>query len=273
MNQHTTRHIRVGDIDHAYREAGAGPPIVLVHGILSDSRFWQPQLDGLGDDVRVVAWDVPGTGESDDPDEFVDITWYVDALGEFLDAIDATPATLVGLSWGGILVLEFFRRHPSTVAAMVLTDTYAGWRGSLPRDEYRARRDGVLRFLGDAPSDAVPDEIPGVIHPDAPPEVHRRVHSLIDDAHPIGFRAMARASMDVDASDVLPTIDVPTLLVWGSEDDRSPLAVARSFHDAIPGSRLVTIPGAGHVSSLERPDEFNEAVRGFLGEMTEAGAG
>jgi pimeloyl-ACP methyl ester carboxylesterase len=83
------------------------------------------------------------------------------------------------------------------------------------------------------------------------------------DFHPVGFRAMSR-NVAGDFSDVLPSIDVPTLLIWGDEDKRSPLGCAEDMRKKIPGSRLIVIPGAGHVSNFEKPDEFNAAVREFL---------
>lgn len=81
--------------------------------------------------------------------------------------------------------------------------------------------------------------------------------------HPRGFRAMARASAE-DVRDVLPHVDVPTLLVYGDRDVRAPLTVAEALHAAISGSRLVVLPDAGHLCNIEAPDDFNAAVRDFL---------
>ena len=92
---------------------------------------------------------------------------------------------------------------------------------------------------------------------------------VMSDFHPLGFRLMAIASA-VDTREVLPTIQVPTLLVWGDADARSPLDVARQFSDAIPGARLVVIPGAGHVSNLEAPERFNAELRGFYNSLSDS---
>jgi len=83
------------------------------------------------------------------------------------------------------------------------------------------------------------------------------------DFDPVGYRLMARDIADRDTRDLLPNIRAPTLPVWGEEDERAPLTVARQFHEAVPGARLVTIPGAGHASYLEQPSLFNAAVRDF----------
>ena len=87
--------------------------------------------------------------------------------------------------------------------------------------------------------------------------------AVASEFHPHGFRLMARTLADNDTTDLLPTIDVPTLLLWGNGDRRSPLDVAEAFHRAIPRSELVVIARAGHVSNMERPREFDAHVRRF----------
>ena len=87
--------------------------------------------------------------------------------------------------------------------------------------------------------------------------------AVVRDFHPLGFRLMARSLADTDTTDLLPAIDVPTLLLWGDDDVRSPLSIAEQFHAAIPSAELALIPGAGHVSNMERPDEFNDQLRRF----------
>ena len=103
--------------------------------------------------------------------------------------------------------------------------------------------------------------MPGVFTGAAP---HTRTSSaIVSEFHPVGFRLMALSSAEVDTRDLLPKIDVPTLLLWGEDDGRSPLDVAEQFHTAIPGAKLATIPNAGHLSNMEQPDVFNEHVRRF----------
>jgi len=86
----------------------------------------------------------------------------------------------------------------------------------------------------------------------------------MSEFHPVGYRAMAHALAEADLRDVLPRIDVPTLLLYGDADRRSPLNVAKDLHSRIPASTLAVIPGAGHLSNLEAPERFNAEVRGFL---------
>ena len=247
----------------AYRRSGSGPPLVLAHGGASDGREWRPQLEGLGDVATVVTWDEPGAGASQElPRDFA-IGDYAEALAGLIDALDLVPAHVGGLSWGGTLALELYRRHPDRVASLVLADTYAGWKGSLPADEVAARVAGAKASL-EAPPEEFEASLPGLFAADPPPDVVAELEAIMADAKPQAFRCLIEAMAACDLRHVLPTIAVPTLLVWGAEDVRSPLRVAHEFEAAIPDAELVVIEGAGHMSNLERPDEFNAAVRRFL---------
>ena len=100
-------------------------------------------------------------------------------------------------------------------------------------------------------------------------EVREELAGIMADFHPIGFRLMATALAHADTRDLLPTIRVPTLLVWGDADARSPMAVAHQMRDAIPNARLAVIAGAGHVSNLEQPARFDAEVRNFCLSISE----
>jgi pimeloyl-ACP methyl ester carboxylesterase len=123
----------------AYRELGEGPPLVLLHGFLSDSRCWRRQLEDLSDGFRVLAWDAPGAGSSSDPpDPFTTADW-ARCLAGLLDLLGIESAHILGLSWGGILAQEFYRSYPDRVRTLILCDTYAGWKGSLPESACKKR--------------------------------------------------------------------------------------------------------------------------------------
>ena len=258
--------VTVNGLDIAYRRAGEGDAIVLAHGGASDGREWGPQLEGLADEFTVVAWDEPGSGASPDlPPEF-GLADFADALAGLIEALELAPAHVGGLSWGGTLALELYRRHPDLVGTLILCDTYAGWKGSLPAAEVEARVAGVMASL-----EAPPDEfdatsaLPGLFAAEPPPEVVAELERIMADARPDSLRQEVVAMAACDQRDLLPRIAVPTLLIWGAEDVRSPVAtVARQFEEAIPGAELVVIPGAGHMANLERPAEFNAAVRAVL---------
>jgi pimeloyl-ACP methyl ester carboxylesterase len=159
-------------------------------------------------------------------------------------------------------VQELYRHHPELVATLLLVDTYAGWKGSLPEDEVRARVEGVRQML--AAADHLFDPtFPGLFARDPPTEFVPLLEAMAADVRPESMRTALLVMAEADQRDLLPRVAVPTLLVWGELDARSPLSVARQFEDAIPDAKLVVIPGAGHVSNLEQPEPFNHAVREF----------
>ncbi|MCZ7358637.1 MAG: alpha/beta fold hydrolase, partial [Candidatus Methanoperedens sp.] len=119
--------VKINGLSVAYEQTGDGPALVLLHGFIIDSRMWRLQLESLSDQFTVIAWDAPGTGQSSDPPETFGIGDWVDCLAGLLDAAGVQRAHILGLSWGGILAQEFYRRHSMRVLSLVLADTYAGW--------------------------------------------------------------------------------------------------------------------------------------------------
>ncbi|MGA8048429.1 MAG: alpha/beta hydrolase [Dermatophilaceae bacterium] len=246
----------------AYERVGVGPPLVLAHGAGEDGRIWQPQMAGLADEFTVVAWDEPGAGRSSDLPEGFALAGFADALATVIDTLADGPAHVAGLSWGGTVVLELYRRHPERVATLIMIDTYAGWKGSLPASEVEARVESARQMLS-APPERFDPTLPGLFAAE-PPAAYLKL--LTDVAAGVRPRTMAR-QLDImaqtDLSPLLPRISVPTLLIWGRHDVRSPLNVARQFEQAIPDAHLVVIDDAGHLSHLEQPEHVNKAIRDF----------
>ena len=257
------RKVEVNGLTVNYRQAGDGPPLVLLHGFASDSRTWRPQLENLADQFRVIAWDAPGAGKSSDPPPTFGTDDWADCLGSFLLALKIERADVVGLSWGGILAQQFYRRSPSAIRSLVLADTYAGWRGSLPAPEPDDRLRACLRDASLPPGEFVARYIAGMFTEAVAPAVREELSSIMSEFHPDGFRLMARSSATTDTRDLLGMIAVPTLLIWGEADARSTLSVGHQFLKAIPEARLAVIAAAGHISNMEQPEMFNEEVRRF----------
>lgn len=256
--------IDVGDFRIAFERRGTGPPLVLLHGALADSRSWRRQLDALSDEFTVVAWDAPGCGRSSDPPEIFELSDYADVLAAFLDEVGVERPHVLGLSFGGGLALEFYRRYPTTPRTLVLASAYAGWAGSLPPEAVEERRRKGMQQSELSPEQVVRIWIPTLLSESASVEVIAETAAIMSDFHPAGMRAMLHAFAEADCRDVLPTIDVPTLLLYGDADQRSPLNVARDLHAEIPTSELVVMPGVGHVGNVEAPETFNNEVRSFL---------
>jgi pimeloyl-ACP methyl ester carboxylesterase len=246
----------------AYQRVGHGPPLVLVHGAAADSRMWEPQLAGLAEEFTVVAWDEPGAGRSCKLPGSYDLAAFADGLALLMKALGLGPAHVAGLSWGGTVVLELYRRHPGLVATLIMIDTYAGWKGSLPAGEVKARVAGARKMLA-ATDEEFDPTLPGLFADAPPAKFAPLLAAMAVDVRPATLRRELAIMSEADLSDLLPHIAVPTLLIWGQHDARSPLVVARQFEEAVPDPTLIVIEGAGHMSNLERPERVNDAIRQF----------
>jgi pimeloyl-ACP methyl ester carboxylesterase len=248
----------------AYERAGAGPPLVLLHGGVGDGRAtWRRQIEGLCDEFTVVAWDAPGVGGSSDPPESFGMAGYADCLAGFIDQLCLKWPHVAGVSFGGALALAFCHRHPSIPKKLILVSAYAGWGGSLPAEVAEQRLRQALALADLPPDELVETLLPTLFSPAAPPAGVDAFGASMRAFHQVGLRAMARAVAE-DLRGVLPHINVPTLLVYGDKDVRAPLTVAEDLQAAIQGSTLVVLPDAGHVCNIEAPEAFNGAVRSFL---------
>jgi pimeloyl-ACP methyl ester carboxylesterase len=249
-------------LEIAYERVGEGPPLVFVHGVAEDGRIWQAQLAALADEFTVVAWDGPGAGRSSELPADFGLADYANCLAKLIEALPGAQAHVAGLSWGGTVIQELYRHHAGLVRTLIFVDTYAGWKGSLSDEEVRARVEGARQMLA-APADEFDPTLPGLFAGQPPAEFVPLLARIAAAVRPESLRTQLFLMAEADQRDLLPRIAVPTLLIWGELDARSPLSVARQFERAIPDAKLVVIPGSGHVSNLERPEEFNEAVREF----------
>jgi pimeloyl-ACP methyl ester carboxylesterase len=209
----------VGGLRSAYHRAGSGPPLVLVHGFVGDGRStWPAQLEDLCDEFTVVAWDAPGAGLS--------------ALPPSSFRIGTTPA-----AWR-----SSFGRSGST--NRTLAGAYAGWAGSLPADAVDERLRTCLKLADLPPDQFARAMLSSLFSESAPADAVARFAVTARAINPAGFRAMTCSSAEADLRDILATVDVPTLLLYGDRDARAPLDVAHPQAE-IPGSRLIVLPGIG----------------------------
>ena len=262
--------VEVGGLHVAFRRAGAGPPLVLLHGAPGDSRAWHPQLDGLADEFTVIAWDAPGHGGSSDPPESWRLPDYADCLAGMINGLGLERPHVLGLSFGGALALQLFGRHPRLPASLVLASAYAGWAGSLPAEVVEERLQRVLRDSEREPEPVAREFATTLFDDNTPPQLVEELVAIMAEFHPVGWRTVSRGLAESDLRALLPRVDVPTLLLYGDADKRSPLAVARDLKAALPGAPLVIIPGVGHMTNLEAPERFNREVREFLRSVQES---
>jgi pimeloyl-ACP methyl ester carboxylesterase len=253
----------INGLSIAYQKAGTGPALVLLHGFTQDSRVWKTQIESLSKDFTVIAWDAPGAGLSADPPDSFNISNWADCLAGLLDSAGIEQAQILGLSWGGLLAQEFYHRYPARVLSLILADTYAGWTGSLSDSIAKVRLQNCIRDSQLPPSEFVPKYLPGMFGDSVRPETKEVLSRIMSGTHPKGFRLMATALAVADTRSLLPVIKVPVLLIWGESDKRSPINVAHQMQDSIPGAKIEIISGAGHVSNMEQPEQFNEIVKDF----------
>jgi pimeloyl-ACP methyl ester carboxylesterase len=258
------RTTEVSGLTVAHRQAGEGPVLLLLHGAYEDSRIWARVLPGLARDFTVLAVDVPGNGGSDDPPGWWGADEFADAVAELLLGLDLAPVTVAGLSFGSVLALALYRRRPEVVSRLVLASAYAGWAGSLTPEQVEARLQQVLDELERPASEIAPAWLPTLLTEQATPAMRDEVTQVMADFHPAGMRAIVTAFGPLDLRPVLAKIAVPTLLLYGERDVRSPVdPVGLALHEAIPGSRLVVVPDAPHLLMVEAADAFVSHVRDF----------
>lgn len=171
-------------------------------------------------------------------------------------------------SWGTPSVadspLELYRRHPALPPSLVVAAAFAGWVGSLPTEEVRARLELALRQADELSTAITPDSVPGLFSTKLGAEQLEELAAIMSEVRPAGMRTMARAFAEADLRDVLASIELPTLLLYGDADQRASRAVWEPLRAEIPTSTLVLLPGSGHDLALEAPEAFNAEVRRFI---------
>ena len=250
----------------AFIQAGQGLPVILLGGFVGDAvATWHSQIEALSDTNAVLAWDAPGSGVSSDVPESFRLPDYADCLAGLVSRLELERLVVVGLSFGGALALEFFRRHHGLVRGLFLAGAYAGWAGSLPPDMVRSRLEASLKASQLPPEEFAATLLPSMFSAAAPADrVEEFAAGVVRAFRPAGFRTMAAASAEADLRDVLPQVGVPTVVLHAAHDVRSPRYVAEALHAGIPNSRLVELSGAGHVSCVEAAEQFTAEVRTFL---------
>jgi len=250
----------------AVSDQGTGPPLLLVHGFPLDHSMWRFQRERFAADHRVIAPDLRGFGQSAAVTGTVTMAEHADDLLALLDALEVRePVHFCAMSMGGYVAFEFLRRHPQRVRSLILCDTKA----TADAPEGAANREKMAQeALREGAVVAEKAMLPKLLAADAPqrqPEVVDQVRRMILGTPPETIASAQRGmALRADMRSLLGEIQVPTLLIVGEVDVIATPQEMQSMADAIPGSRLVTIPGAGHLTPLEAPREFNAAVADFL---------
>ncbi len=257
--------IRINDINLAYTDVGAGPPVVLIHGYPFNRSLWTEQAEALRSKYRVVAPDLRGFGDSDSSDGFARMKLLAEDVAALMDHLEIEQAVIGGLSMGGYVALAFARMIPARVKALVLADT----RAQADTEEGKqARFHQAEKAVAEGMAGIADAMLPKLLTPDTVskrPELVKRVRDMMLKTKPQGAAAaLLGMSEREDQTEFISSILVPTLILVGREDAITPVADSEMMQSRIEGSRLVVIENAGHVSNLEQTEHFNDALLGFL---------
>jgi len=250
----------------AFDRAGEGPPVVFVHGIGGNKSNWHGQMAALADRFTVHAWDARGYNESDDYDGSLVFEDFSHDLNRFLDHLGVERAHLLGLSMGARILMDFHHFYADRVATLVLCDCFSSFGNTLTEEEradfLRLRQKPLLEEK--TFKDLAPELVDSLLSPNPTPEVRQE---LIDSIHLLrkdSYLKTLEATQLFDRTAELAKMTVPVLLIYGSEDRLTPPDFGHQMQAQISGARLEVIDGAGHLSNLEAPDEFNSLIEGFF---------
>lgn len=256
--------VDVGSRTVRYLIGGQGRPLVLLHAFPIHADMWRPQLERPPDGWQVLAPDLRGLGPlpSAPARSIDDLARDVEG---WLEALGIARAVIGGLSMGGYVMFALYRLAPERFSALVLANTKA----SADSADGRAARDRMSAVVASGGASAVADEIlPKLLGETSwrtRPHVVAAVRTMIESNTPDGIDGAIHAMKDrPDSLDLLPRIDRPALVIAGAEDRLIPQAESEALHQRLPQSTLVYVAGAGHLASLEAPDDFSTALSGFL---------
>jgi pimeloyl-ACP methyl ester carboxylesterase len=266
-----SRRTEGGGSAFTYSEAGAGTPLVLLHGIGSAAGAFDDQLAGLSDRLRVIAWDAPGYGGSTGlAPHSPRASDYAAALGAMLDALGIPACHLVGHSLGTLIAASFAADHPERILSLTLASVAAG-QARLPaaeREKALAQRLGDVVELG--PRRMAEQRGPRLLAPTATPAMLRRVVETMAAVHPGGYSQAARmlASGDIKADIARLPADMAVQFLYGDADVITPPARNLDVAALRPTAPVHVVKDAGHAVYLEQPARFNAIVAGFVARST-----
>ncbi len=256
----TINNVRLSFIDE-----GEGPAILFVHGFPFSRAIWQPQITAFAKNHRVIAPDLRGHGESSSPTGVYTMETFADDLNALIEERKCGPVVLVGHSMGGYISFAFYRKFPQKVRALILFCTRAGVdseEGKTARENLaqRAEREGAVAVV----EQMLPKMLAPAIaasRPDLAAQVRDLMLATSVNGLAGSLRGMAARPSSVE---LLPKIAVPALVVAGENDLIIPAAETETMAKTIPNAELAMISHAGHLASLENPDEIIMRMQQFL---------
>lgn len=258
--------VNVRGINVAYEEAGDGEAFVLLHGYPLNRSMWRGQVEELRERCRIITPDLRGLGETETGnEEAATMEAMAEDVAALMDTLKIERAIVGGLSMGGYVSLAFYRLFPERMRALVLADT----RATPDTEEtQRGREESARKALREGMTTIADALLPKVLAPRTmreQPEVVSAVHTMMTTTKPEGAAAALRGmAARRDQTDLLPQIKAPVLVIVGDVDTVTPPEEAEAMRQAIPNASLSIIEGAGHISNMEEPAQFNRALVSFL---------
>jgi 3-oxoadipate enol-lactonase len=254
--------IHVNGADLYYEEAGAGPPVLLIHGLGSSTRDWEYQVPALAREYRVIAFDVRGHGHSSQPPGPYSVSLFARDAVALLRALHAASAHVVGLSMGGMIAFQMAVDTPEAVNSLVIANS--GPAMILQTFSQRAMirmRFAIVRLFG---MKALGRMVANPVFPEPGQEALRQrfMHSIASN-NPRCYLDALRAINGWSVVHRIAGIACPVLII-GSDQDYTPVEWKREYAASIPGAEVVVLHDSRHVAPLDQPDQFNRAVLEFL---------
>ena len=259
----------VNGVRLAFVDQGSGMPVLLVHGFPLDHSMWNAQIDALARDYRVIAVDLRGFGRSEAGDEEVTMEEYADDMAGLLDALSIQDRVVfAGLSMGGYVAWQFWRRYQSRVKALILCDT----RAAADTPEIAAGRlkmaEHVLAAGPRLLTEAMLPKLFARSTVENRPEVVESLREVMLSSDRRAIAAAARGmAQRPDVTAMLGEINCPSLVIVGRLDAITTAEEMRSVADAMPLASYVEIADSGHMTTMEKPAEVNAAMLDFLGKI------
>jgi pimeloyl-ACP methyl ester carboxylesterase len=259
----------INGVNIYYESHGSGFPLVFAYGLGGNTGKWAGQVAAFSQHYRFIVWDPRGHGKSDSPPRLEQYGLQVSAgdLGGLLDHLGIDRAYVGGLSMGGGIATRFTMARPERVAALLIIDSASA--SGLPMSAaMRAMRERTIELCETQGMQAVADYAiqanPNLrTQAEASPEARDNLRQMYLTLNPTGYANTIRALLEPDfPTERLSEIKAPTLVLVGEADPA--LEPARLTRSEIPGAQLVVIPGAGHLSNLDKPEAFNSCILDFL---------
>lgn len=257
-----------GDAVIHYEEEGEGKPLVLIHAFPTDSRLYELQREGLSKDFKVITPDLRGFGKSSDTGgNEVTMNQYAADIKALLDSIGVKKAIIGGESMGGYVALAFVENYPDRVEGLILSNTQST-ADSPTAKQNRIETAKTVLLGGAEPVDN--SFLPKATSANASEETKVQVKTIVTSQKPTAVASALLGMSDrSDTSNVLANLKIPVLIITSTNDQVIPFVQSQKMHALLPSSKLVTIQGAGHLSNIEKPDEWNQAVLSVFGTSEE----